>query len=131
MSGFIPREISKEQAKDTGMAMVLISLLFAYFGSDTRFLLLAIVLLVLDMTIPTIFTQLAKAWLGLSHLLGTIVSRILLTLIFCILVVPMGLIRRFVFKADAMKVKQWKQSSDSVFTVRDHLFQPDDIERPF
>lgn len=119
-----------ERAKDTGMAMTLISLLIAYFHRSRLFLGLAILLLIIDMVCPVVYKPLARIWFGLSHLLGAIVSRIILTLLFFILVTPMGLIRR-ALAADPLQLKKWKKGSSSVFHVRDKTFQPADVEKPY
>jgi hypothetical protein len=83
-----------EQAKDTGMAMVLICLLLGYWGKFPKFLPVAIALLILTMAWPKAFTPLAGLWFGLSHLLGNVVSRVILTILFYLLVTPIGVIRR-------------------------------------
>jgi hypothetical protein len=44
--------------------------------------------------IPPLFRRLYKLWLGLSVVLGFFVSRMLLTLIFFLLITPIGLIMR-------------------------------------
>ena len=128
--GFIPKEITKEQAKDTGMAMVLISLLIWCWCHNDKLILLAIILLLLDMITPNIFRPVGYIWFGLSNLLGTIMSKVLLTIVFAVLVTPVGIFRRLT-GADTLYLKQWKKSTDSVFKVRDHEFEPEEIERPY
>ncbi|UCG52789.1 MAG: hypothetical protein JSW58_04345 [Candidatus Latescibacterota bacterium] len=127
---FFSTQISKEQAKDTGMAMVLIALLVGFFSHNDLFFRLAIPLLVLDMVVPKIYYPVAIVWLGLSRLLGTIVSRILLTVIFFVLVLPVGLLRRLIAK-DALQLRKFRRGSQSVMKVRDHTYVPADIERPY
>ena len=80
-----------EQAKDTGMAMVLICLLLGYFGKFPKFLPLSLALLLLTMVWPKAFKPLAGLWFGLSHVMGHVVSKIILTLIFFLVVTPIGL----------------------------------------
>ncbi len=121
---------TKDQARDTGLALILICLLIAYIGNLSQFVPAAIVLLLLNMIWPDIFRPAAWFWFGLSHFMGTIATRILLTIIFFLLVTPVGLIRGLT-GADAMQIKKWKKSSDSVFIVRDHKFLAEDIEKPF
>ena len=57
-----------EQAKDTGMAMVLICLLLGYWGKFPKFLPVSLVLLILTMAWPNAFRPLAVLWFGLSHI---------------------------------------------------------------
>ena len=119
-----------EQAKDTGMAMVLICLLLGYWGKFPKFLPVSLVLLILTMAWPNAFRPLAVLWFGLSHLLGSVMSRVILTVIFFLVVTPIGLIRRMM-GADALQLKKWKQGRDSVFVVREGPVQGKDLANPY
>ena len=65
---FFKRPITKEQSKDTGMAMVLLLLLFSGAFKRETLVTIAIVALVVDMTFPLLYRPVAVLWLGLSHL---------------------------------------------------------------
>ncbi len=119
-----------EQAKDTGMAMVLICLLLGYFGKFPKFLGVSIVLLIITLACPKAFKPLAGLWFGLSHLMGQVVSKIVLTLIFFLVVTPIGLLRRM-FGADSLQLKKWKNGSDSVFVERQGAIQDKDLLNPY
>jgi hypothetical protein len=119
-----------EQAKDTGMAMVLICLLLGYFGKFPKFLGVSIVLLLITMAWPKAFKPLAGLWFGLSHAMGQVVSKIVLTLIFFLVLTPIGLIRRLM-GADALQLKKWKQGTDSVFVERQGAIQDKDLLNPY
>ncbi|RJR38390.1 MAG: hypothetical protein C4567_12830 [Deltaproteobacteria bacterium] len=121
---------TKDQARDTGMAMVLICLLFAYWGQRPVFVPLAIVLLLLTMAAPQLFRPLAVFWFGLSHVLGNAVSKVVLSVIFFLLVTPIGLLRRWAGK-DSMQVRKWKRGRDSVFTAREGVILPEDLNNPY
>jgi hypothetical protein len=125
-----PTRITRRQARDTGMAMVLICLLAGHIWDQAWLFKLAIPLLVLNMILPMLFRPLATIWLGLSTLLGTVMSRVILTLIFFLLVTPIGLVRR-AFGRDSLKLRMWKRGPKSVLRVRDRLFQPGEIEKPY
>lgn len=127
---FIPETISPDQARDTGMAMVLICLLVVLIGDRQQFIGIAVILLLVNMVKPMIYKPVARLWLGLSHLLGTVMSKIILTVLFFIMVTPIGVIRRVLGK-DTLQLKKWKKGTDSVFRRRDHLFEADDIKHPF
>lgn len=127
---FMTEDVSVSQSRDSGLALVLISLLLAWGASIEFFLLLAIGLLVVTMTAPGLFRPFAKVWFGLSHALGSVASRILLTLLFYAMVTPVGVIRRLLGK-DAMQLKAWKEGGSSVFQTRDHLFTSQDLDHPY
>ncbi len=129
-AGFIPARITKEQAKDTGMAMVLICLIVGLFGLWQYAFAAATALLVVTMTWPPAFTPVAKVWLGFSHLLGTVMSKVLLSLVFVAVVVPVAMLRRAMGK-DSLALRRWKKDTGTAFAVRDHTYTPRDIEMPF
>lgn len=112
------------------MAAVLILLLAGYFSENVLFYQLAIPVLVLDMIAPGVFARPAVLWFGLAHLLGSFTSRVILSLIFFLLVVPVGVCRRIMGK-DSLKLKQFKQGRGSVMDVRDHRFTAADLSNPF
>ncbi len=129
-AGYFPKSVTKTECSDTGMAMVLICLLAGWFTGIRDWFLGAIVLLVINMVLPTIYTWVARAWLGFSHLLGTIMSKVILTLVFFIVLTPLALLRR-AFGHDPMALKKWKKGTGSVFETRDHTYKPEEIELPY
>jgi hypothetical protein len=123
-------QISKDQSRDTGLAMVLICLILGHFSNRHYFVLVGIFLLVLCMVWPLAFRHLGKLWFGLAHILGAINSRIILTVVFFLLVTPIGYLRR-TFGWDPMQIKKWKKDDSSAFRERNKLFQPDDVKHPY
>jgi hypothetical protein len=121
---------SAKECSDTGMAMVLICLLVTMFTGTRAWLTAAVGLLLLNMIIPRIYFLPAKGWLGLSRLLGMVMSKVLLTLIFFLVQTPIALLRRAAGH-DPMQRKKWKQGDGSVFESRNHTFRPEEIERPY
>lgn len=124
------KRISVTEARDTGLAIVLILLLILFFRTHSLLGLAAIVTLVVTMAVPLIFKPLAYLWFGLSHVLGTVVSTLLLSLVFFVIVTPVGLIRRLLGH-DSMKQRSWKKSSDSVLTDITKHYTPKSMEYPF
>jgi hypothetical protein len=127
---FSIKKITKNQSRDTGMAMVLLCLLLAISPKRHVFLIVAIVLQVINMTVPWIYRPIAVLWLGFSDLLGAVVSRILLSIVFFVVVVPIGILRRLAGK-DSLKLRAFKAGKDSVLLERNHTFNGRDLERPF
>lgn len=125
-----PRRISRSQARDTGMAMVLICLLLSHFLESDVYIKIAIAALVVNMVFPMFYRYIAVVWLGLSHLIGMVVSRILLTLVFFLIVTPVGLARRL-FGIDSLRIRKFKKGGGSVMHQRDIVFTREDLEKPF
>ena len=130
MMEFFNRKITKEESRDTGMAMVLLLLLVFIRMKRDGFLLAAIAVHLLNMMIPQIYRPIAVVWLGFSHLLGIVVPKILLAIVFFCVVAPIGLLRRL-FGKDSLKLRAFKASEGSAMTVRNHTFTGRDIETPY
>lgn len=128
--GLFSSPIQRREAIDTGMAMVLLCLIVWFVTGDTRWTVAAVSLLLINMTWPSAFKPVAKVWLGLSHVLGAVMSRVILSLIFFVVVTPLALLRRMIGH-DPMARRHWKTGSESLFIVRDHTYSAEDIERPF
>jgi len=122
--------ITTAQSRDTGMALVLLLLILLVTLDWNGLIVTALVLQVLTMTAPRIFRLAAVVWLGLSHLLGATMSRILLGAIFFGLVTPIGLLRRALGK-DMLQLRSFKDGDNSVFITRDHTFSSRDLEKPY
>ncbi len=119
-----------EQSRDTGLAAVLICLLLTYFWKVEACLPLAMALLLVTMIWPGLFRPLAGPWFGLAHLMGSVVSRLVLSTLFFGLVTPIGLIRRLC-GSDPLQMKKWKRGSESVFIPRGAPIAPADLEKPY
>ncbi len=130
LKSYFSTSITKKQSSDTGMAMILMLLIIAVLTENNIYILISIPALIMNMTFPTFYYPVAIIWLGFSHLLGTIISKILLSIVFVLMVIPVGLIRRLLGK-DSLKLTQFKKSSSSVMKKRNYSFISKDIQKPF
>ena len=128
--GFLPADVSNKECADTSMAMTLISLLVILYTKSITLLPLPIGLLLLGMVWPRAYSLLARLWLGISLLLGAIMSRVVLSIIFMVIVTPIALVMRL-FGHDPMRRKAWKKGTESTFVSRGDLVEAKDLEHPF
>ena len=124
------RKINLDEAKDTGLAIILILLIIEYVKRPGWLTLCTMAVLVLTMTYPAALKPLGRIWFGFSHILGTIVSKIILSLVFFLIVTPIGLVRR-ISGADPMRNKLWKKGDDSVLVKRNHHYSSEDLQKPY
>ncbi len=124
------KKLSVEQCKDAGLALVLLELIGYQFWKLPGLMIAAICCLLLAMTWPAIFRPFARIWFSLSEKLGSVVSRVILTLLFFALVLPVGRIRRMLGK-DAMQSRGWNDGTASVFRERNHHFTAGDLKNPY
>ncbi len=127
---YFPTNISKKQASDTGQAAVLILMLIGFFTKNVLFYKIAIPVLIMNMTWPMFFYPLAVIWLGVTQLIGTVISKILLSIVYIVMVIPVGVIRRILGK-DSLQLYQFKKGRESVMKTRNYSFTSEDIEKPY
>lgn len=124
------KKITKDQSRDTGMAVVLLLLILFATRKREWMLFGAMALHVLNMIVPQIYRPVAVVWLGLSEVLSAVSSKILLSIVFFVVVTPIGILRRL-FGKDSLKLRSFKASEDSVMVERNHKFSGRDMERPY
>ena len=126
----VKNPVTKKQAADSGMALVLIALIcFAVLRHDA-WLWAAVAILVVDMIFPVIFKPFAFIWFGFSRILGTFMSKIMLALVFFLVVFPMGMIRRILGK-DTLRLHQFRREKTTVFAERNHEYTAADLDKPY
>jgi len=120
----------KMACMNSGLALVLI-LLIAIHLFDVHALVPALFAVVLALMIkPTLLKPFAAFWLGLSELLGTFMSKVILSLVFFLLVTPVALLRAAMGK-DPMQKKGWKQGSNTAFRPVHKTLGPEDLGKMF
>jgi hypothetical protein len=122
--------ITQKQNTEFGLVMVLVCCVLAYWLKERSLIMTAIILSLLTIIVPIIFTPFAALWFGLSRVLSKFTSIVLLSLVFFLVVTPMGLVRQLLGK-DSLRLKQFKKSAKSVMTNRDHIYTAADMEDTF
>jgi len=122
--------ITRDQSRDTGMAMVLLLLLALLKWGRSELLIAAFIVHIVNMIVPQVFRPVAVLWFGLAHLLGAVASRVLMFIVFALVVTPIGLIRRVLGK-DSLRLRAFRAGNESVMVVRNHTFTASDLEKPY
>ena len=116
----------KKEHVDSGLALLLLTLLLGLWLNPQVAIRLAIAEIIVILTVPVILYPFTFLWLNLSTLLGSIMSRVLLTVIFVVFVCPVGLIRKAMGK-DTLLLKRFKKEQLSVFAERNHRYTKSDF----
>jgi hypothetical protein len=122
--------LTEKKNLDAGLASVLISLIAYHFSHRGLFFATALVLLVACMTFPLLFAPFARLWFPVTERLGSCATKVLLTLVFFLMVTPVGLARRLLGR-DPLQLSAWRRGTGSLFVSRNHRFLPDDLDKPF
>lgn len=124
------KKISKEQCVGFGQVAVLVLLVASLLHPAKIWIVSSCLLLLINMTVPLVFYPFAWAWFRLGELLGNITSFIILSVVFIVVVIPVGVVRKMRGK-DSLKLLQFKKGTHSVFTDRHHAFVADDLTHGF
>lgn len=122
--------ITPLQDRDAGLALAFIFLLCWIFFRLNIFIYIAMAVLLLAMLWAKSMRPFAIIWFGMAQVLGGFFSRILLSAVWLGMVVPVGIGLRLAGK-DSMKLKKWRDGTDSVFVDRNHTYSSDDLKNPY
>jgi len=124
------KNISAPQLYGSGLAAILISLILYWFSRHDIWLYFCFGIVILLMLWPAPFRYFAIFWLAFGELLGFFVSRLILSAIYILVVIPVSLfVGRKIRKS--MQLSCFKSNKPSAFKVREHQFTPNDFEKPF
>ncbi|HNV86938.1 MAG TPA: SxtJ family membrane protein [Candidatus Omnitrophota bacterium] len=90
-----PKEL-REFGLTVGSVLVLLGLLFWWRGKTFFLPVLAVgaVLFISGIAVPKILRPLQKIWMGIALVLGSVMTRVILTAVFCLVLTPIGLLIR-------------------------------------
>jgi hypothetical protein len=119
--------MKKEKTFETILTLVTASVIFGLLLKIKLLLTISIILGLVGIFIKPLAEIISKMWLNLSEMLGTISSKIILSIVFFIFLVPISFLYRL-FNKDTLKIKNIKEST---FYNRDHKYTKEDFEHPW
>lgn len=99
-----------------------------YFKRNELLLFIAIGVSVGGLLISPLGTLIDWFWYKIAHVLGAVMSRVILGAFFFFILTPIALLRKIFTRKDVMKLRK---EYDSLWVVRDHLYTAKDIENPW
>ncbi|MDF1547065.1 MAG: SxtJ family membrane protein [Bacteroidales bacterium] len=122
--------ISVKQSIETAIVFAIIAILSYYIWQTEIGIWIGFALLVLSLIMPKVLIPVAWIWLNFSKILGSISSNLILTVIFFLIITPIGSLRRM-FSKDTLKLKCFKKNKFSAYKERSHVYSSSDIKHPF
>jgi hypothetical protein len=113
-----------------GMTLSLVVLAVAIALRSDLLGKIAFVVLLATILFPVLFTPVSCCWYGLARMLERLMSVIILSFVFYIVVTPVGLLRRC-FAKDALRLRSFKKSRAGVFEIRHKEYRSEDLENQF
>ena len=106
-------------AYSVGGVLILIGTLFYFLGNTSYiyFVSIGILLAVLGLSLPEVLIPLQKTWMSISILLGFVMTRVILSILFYIVITPVGFVARL-FGKDFLNEKIDK-SKESYWNYRE------------
>jgi hypothetical protein len=86
--------------------------------------------LAIGLFIGPLATLIAQLWLRLSHLMGAVMSRLLMSLVFFTVLLPLALLRRLVTRRDDLRLKR-KADGASYYTEEVKTYTARDLQFPW
>ncbi len=118
-----------ESDKSKAQLVIVTGLVVFYFifGSKYPYLLMAAAAIgVLSIAIPAVGDLIVKGWYKLAEILGAINGKILLSLVFFLILLPVALLAK-IGKKNPLALK--RESKKSVFADRNHKYTAKDMEQ--
>lgn len=122
--------ITKKQCTEFGLLAILVAIFLAIWQKQDHLVMWAFILTIVTLILPIVFYPFAAVWFWISGVLSVIGSRVLLTIVFIIVVTPVGLVRRILNK-DNLRKDQFKKGTKSVMNDRNHLYTAEDFTNTF
>jgi hypothetical protein len=120
--------MTREKSLETMLTIVVgAGILFLFFKLKL-ILIIGLILGGVGLLMPGLSKKISWLWYKLAEALGFVVSKVLLSLIFFVFLLPLGLLSRM-FRKDLLQLP--KKAEGSYFQVRNLVFSPKEIKNPW
>ena len=122
--------VTKKQNIDFGIVLALALLVAGTIWHIRILYSFSIVSLLITALIPVLFTPFSWLWFKFAGFIELLFSKIMLSVIFYIIVTPLGLLRRG-FAKDNLQIRSFKKGRKSVFVVKNTTYKKEDMENQY
>lgn len=122
--------MSRRQNTELGILITLVFLFTGLITGGVMWYKLCIFTLLLSVLFPVIYTPIAWIWFGLARIMERLFSTVVLALIFYLIVTPVALIRRYISE-DTLRLRCFKKQRNSVFIVKDKIYETNDLDKQY
>ena len=117
-------ENKKEKSLETLLVLVGAFIVIFWVSSKKIYLLVALILILTGIVSPFLSAKISWAWLKFAELIGSVMSKVILSLVFFVFLVPIALVYRLTKKNPLFL----KRQDESYYIVRNKQYSPKDIE---
>lgn len=127
---FIPcSNMIKEKQLEVFLVLVTALMVLYLLFDEVYILYIALGLAITGLFIPFLRRYISFSWMKLAEVLSVINSKILLSLIYIFILLPVALIAR-IFRKDPLALSS-KNKGSSTFSIRNHDYKAEDFENIF
>jgi hypothetical protein len=117
----------REKQLETILVVSTALLLFFLIFNVSWLLYSAFALSLLALISKTFSYWFTRGWLGFSEILGYVMSRLIMTLLYFLILTPIALLYR-VFNKDPLQLNRNSNRTGSYYTRRSHIYTAKDLE---
>jgi hypothetical protein len=119
--------MKKEKVFETMLTLVTASIIGSVVFKLKILITIAVIIGLIGLFIKPLSELISKLWLKFSEIIGSISSKILLSIIYFVFLVPIAILYR-IFNKDSLMIKNGNKST---FCKRNHKYVKDDFENPW
>jgi hypothetical protein len=114
-----------------GTVLQLVGIVLLIYGNAIApiFVIIGSVMLVISLTFPILLLPLQKIWMSLAVVLGFIMTRVILSVLFYLVITPINFISR-IFSKDFLDLKIDKEKK-SYWNLRDEKYEKSSTEKQY
>lgn len=118
--------LSKKQCVEFALISILLTLIPGVYRNDIYLAKVATILTLTTILLPIAFYPFALLWFNLARAMSLIGPIIVLSIVFFLIVTPMGLLRKLIGR-DSLRRKEFKRNRESVMVERNYLYSAKDF----
>lgn len=108
------------------ICVVLVGLFLIGKQHHKYYLTVAVILGLIGMFSKYLTAKISWAWWKLSEMMGAVMSRVILSVVFFVFLLPVALLARLFSSKDNLQLS--KTTGDTYYAERDHIYQAQDLE---
>lgn len=117
--------MKREKVLETILVLVLALGVVYWLNRKPYVLIIAGVLGAIGLFIPFLAEKIHWAWMKLSHVLGYVMSKVLLTVIFCVFLIPLSFFSKLFGKKNGVRMQR---GNTSYFVDRNFVYTKESME---
>ena len=116
--------MKNQKSLETILVLVLVQIIIFLYSQQLPWLYASVGLGILGLLIPALADKIHIVWMKFAHILGYVMSRVILTLIFFLILLPLALFSKIVSKNGI----ELKRKDKSYFKERNFTYTPESLE---